>query len=459
MIREALEAIGYDPFLFLADGTEQSGRETLARVDVHAERLRSFGAEQGDVLALHGMDRAHTLRLALAAIAEGLVVWPLSYRDPPEVIARQLRRSNARLVVSGAPDCMASRESGEARWTLPGMATLLRTSGSSGPAKLACHTLDSHVASAHAAVKATGFEPGDRWMLSLPLFHVGGLAIVFRALVGRGAVMLPEGGMSTNNALTALLPTHVSLVATQLFRVLASESATEVAKACRCVLVGGGPVPARLRARALDAELPVAVCYGSTETAAFVAATRDPDVVRRPASAGTPLSADSVLVATDGEIHVGGPTLLSGYLRDDGLESALDEDGRYPTGDMGRLDEDGMLYVLGRRDRMFISGGENVQPEEIEAAIEDIAGVEQAVVVDVFEEEFGRRPVAFVHVAEDSNLSSKRLEWELRERLAGFKIPDAFWHLPTSARLAPKPPLAELVAMAADPDGTRLHPL
>lgn len=459
MIHAALAARGDEPFLRFTDGSTEPASATLATIDAHVERLQAFGLVPGDVVALHALNRADVVRMTLATIAAGFVAWPLSYRDPPHVIAQQLSESRARVVISGATDRMATRDDSDTRWQLPGVATLLRTTGSTGRAKLAAHRMASHVASAEAAINATHFNADDAWLLSLPLFHVGGMAIVFRALLGKGVLALPPKAMTTENALTALQPTHMSVVATQLQRILASPTAREEAARCRCVLVGGGPVSIGLRRRALEAGIPLAVCYGSTETAAFVVASDDADIVARPRSAGRPLQDRVVELSDDGEILVGGPTVLAGYVEGDELVDVTDAEGRYATGDVGRFGDDGVLYILGRRDRMFISGGENVQPEEIETALEELKGIEQAVVVDIESEEFGRRPVAFLVLHEGVTLAATKITKQLRERLPGFKIPDAIWHLPTSARLGPKPDLLGLARMAADPERHLLHAL
>jgi O-succinylbenzoic acid--CoA ligase len=136
-----------------------------------------------------------------------------------------------------------------------------------------------------------------------------------------------------------------------------------------------------------------------------------------------------------GEILFGGAVLFRGYVEPDGdgdvrLDPARDEDGWYPSGDRGRIDAEGRLRVIGRVDRLFISGGENIQPEEIEAALQQADGIDRAVVVPVSHAEYGQRPVAFVRAA-DWNPN----EWRrhLAARLPGFKIPDAFEPLPAQA--------------------------
>ncbi len=143
-------------------------------------------------------------------------------------------------------------------------------------------------------------------------------------------------------------------------------------------------------------------------------------------TSGKPLVEDTVSISGEGEILVRGETLFHGYLHPDGsLALPLTEDGWFATGDLGFFDADGYLHVTGRRDNMFISGGENIQPEEIERHLCALEGVEEAMVVAVDDEEWGQRPVAFVRVAHDRNADVRRFDEELREVLPGYMIPDA----------------------------------
>jgi O-succinylbenzoic acid--CoA ligase len=111
---------------------------------------------------------------------------------------------------------------------------------------------------------------------------------------------------------------------------------------------------------------------------------------------------------------------------DRSLHRPLTEDGWFRTGDLGHCDDAGYLHVTGRRDNMFISGGENIQPEEIEQALRNIASVEEAIVVGVDDAEWGRRPVAFVRMAEGRALDSTALQQALRGVLPAYKVPRTY---------------------------------
>ena len=310
------------------------------------------------------------------------------------------------------------------------------------------HGLRQHLASARGAVDALRLESGDCWLLSLPLYHVGGASTVFRtALTGATlAIALPH--TEWDDAWQRLAPTHVSVVAAQLLRVLADDRATARLRGAKTVLGGGGPLPVAVRRAALDAGIPLVPSYGSTETASLVTAETDRGHAADEACAGRVLATRRLSITDDGEILVGGATLLDGYLTDEGVVDPRDADGWHGTGDLGRV-ENGRLYVEGRVDRMFVSGGENVHPEEIERALELADGVAEAVVVAVPHAEYGERPVAFVRALPGTAPSEADVRAHLEASLPRFKVPDRVLPMPAD-RAGLKPDRARLRELALE---------
>jgi len=188
--------------------------------------------------------------------------------------------------------------------------------------------------------------------------------------------------------------------------------------------------------------------YGSTEMSSQATATRLDDPPETLRTAGRPLAFREVSIASDGEILVRGRTLFRGYVEEEGVRSARDPSGWFHTGDLGRLDTDGRLVVTGRRDTMFISGGENIHPEEIEREILRFPGVTEAIVVPVPDPEFGARPVAFLRAADGLLPADSDLDRFLRLTLPGFKMPQRFLRWPNVAD-GMKPDRRALAASAA----------
>ena len=304
-------------------------------------------------------------------------------------------------------------------------ADIIFTSGTTGEPKAAVHTLGNHYFSAKGANAHIPFSSNDRWLLSLPLYHVGGLGILFRVFLAGGSLVIPSTEQSLEQSLKRYQITHVSCVSTQLYRLLNFRSFVwkEYLKA---VLVGGGPVPKILIEKAVQKKMPIYTTYGLTEMSSQVATSQrlsDKDCGPR----ATILKYRQVKIAPDGEILVKGKTLFQGYLKANKIQKIR---GWFKTGDLGRFDKKG-LVVLGRKDDMFISGGENIQPAEIEVYLKQHKDIKEAVVISKAHREFGSRPIAFVKTWKNKPLKPQQLKSHLAKHLPKFKIPDQFYKLKT----------------------------
>lgn len=402
-------------------------RLTFRELDEWVEGTSAHLGRSGDRMALWMDNDWRMIVLLLAAARAGVVACPLSTRLPS--VNDALDQIGARLLVSDrhgtAPDDLLerSRAGGEIIHPPEQPATIVYTSGSSGRPKAALLSFGNHYYSALGSNSNITVETGDRWLLSLPLYHVGGIAIVFRCLLGRGTIVLGE---SLHEGVKHV--THVSLVATQLLRLLRSDVDISHLKA---VLLGGSAIPPSLIDDAFQRGLPIHTSYGMTEMGSQVTAS-PPGASREVlATSGRVLPNRELRVTTEGEIQVRGRTRFLGYVERAGLAKPFDDDGWYATGDTGHMEDD-LLRVTGRMDNMFISGGENVMPEEIELIIASKPGVKRTVVVPVEDEEFGRRPVAFVDTGAEA-LNPPEIEAWLEARVPRFKIPIRYFVWPERA--------------------------
>ncbi len=409
------------PFVIDDDGVF-SRRAFFTRVQHHARSLAGRVS-----VVLQAPTSTALLVSLLAAREQGVVPVLLSPRFPVGRAARAAAMAEAGL----------KRLSSDVREIL---ADVSFTSGTTGIPRAVVHTRDGHDAVARVGNERTPFGPGDRWLLSLPLVHVGGLGIVSRALVGGGAVAVPRAGENLVHAALRLGATHVSVVRTQLVDILASTELPRLAQQLRAMLVGGGPVPVPLLEQAARHGLPVAQTWGMTETHAQIATATLGDVT----TCGRPLSGRQVKVNDDGILCVRGLGLCAGTLDDNGLSPLpLDDDGFFVTGDCGRLEEEGRVIVTGRAGLRIVSGGEKIEPEAIEATLLQRPDIVDVVVVAVPHARWGERPVAFVRIRDDqtqlspaaflssasSTFSSVTLSaWTsfLRAHLPSVWVPDAF---------------------------------
>ncbi len=307
-------------------------------------------------------------------------------------------------------------------------ATVIFTSGSTGSPKGVVHPWRAHLYSARGAAHRVPVRASDCWALSLPLYHIGGLAIVMRAaLAGASVAVLQD---PVRDWMTRRL-THGSFVATQLKRVLDATDGPPPPW-LRGLLVGGGPVPEALLDEAHARGWPVHTTYGSTEMASQITTTPPKASRATLNTAGSVLPYREVQVRATGELAVRGRTRCRAYLTQSGRDTPFDSAGWLRTGDVGHFDDDGYLHVTGRVDNQFISGGENIQPETVERALEALPQVARAVVVSVPDAEFGARPVAFVEPTPNTAFSPQCYRDGLRGRLASFKHPDRYIRWPTN---------------------------
>lgn len=439
-----------------------------ARIDACSSRL------EGERIAVRAETSPALVVLILACLRSGRTVVPVSTRWPEAAAEAALARLGPDCVLGpaevavlqnvGDGSSYASGEGpGEERTRRATSAldlarpfTIVHTSGSTGRPKSALHTVGNHVWSARGVIERMDLREGDRWLLDLPLYHVGGLGVVVRCALAGATLTVPERGTSTADAVRQLRPTHASLVSTQLRRLLHDASDNDLA-GLRAVLLGGSAIPPELLDEAVRRGLPVATSYGMTEMTSTVTATAPGASRDDLATSGTLLPHRALRISASGEIEVSGPTRFAGYATSSGVEPAPEW---VPTGDLGRLDADGRLVVTGRRDLRFVSGGENVQPEAIEAALLALDAIAEAVVLPVPDAEYGARPVAFVRLADGIGLDPSALATALREHLAGFMIPVAFYAWNGAEGMKPNRPAlqAEAERRAAETSGAGGRP-
>jgi O-succinylbenzoic acid--CoA ligase len=425
------------------------GDLTLTYSDLYSESkqialgLSQRGIQQGDLVALGDLPTKEMVISVWACFLGGFIVFPLNVRFPEFSLSHLLTSIKPALIISNSsyPDHNSvaigelSNDAGQLDSNdLPPFAankaaTLLMTSGSSGDVKFVQHSHHNHLESARGSNKNIELNYSDGWLLSLPLYHVGGLSILFRAGLTGAAVIIPEEKESLLEEIDKYGVTHISLVATQLQRLLKDEAGPRILQRMKAILIGGSAIQPLLIQRALDHNLPIHVSYGSTEMASQITTTIGSNRKSALESSGKVLSGRDLIISHEGEILTKGETLAQGYLFNSNLVDLRDKDGWFHTGDVGYTNVQGELTITGRMDNQFISGGENVQPEHIERVLFKIPGIINAIVVPLPDEEFGARPIAYLEI--DSNAPrGEELTHQLRSQLPGYMLPQAYYELP-----------------------------
>jgi O-succinylbenzoic acid--CoA ligase len=297
---------------------------------------------------------------------------------------------------------------------------IVPTSGSTGLPRLAVLSRRALLASARASAQNLGWQPGDRWLVSLPLAHVGGMAILARCLVGRQTAVLGSPGDTASmvEALSGNDITLLSLVPAQLERLLDLWPRPEPPPGLRALVLGGDAASPELleRARAW----PVLTTYGLTETCSHVTCQQYGTRPHPDHGSGPPLPGVELGIL-EGRIQVRGAQLFSGYWGESG--AALDPAAWFESGDLGRLDAHGRLHVLGRASDLIITGGENVHPAEVEAVLGRVPGVRTACVFGVKDRTFGEVVAAALVTRGPVPPDDQTLYAHLDAELAPFKHP------------------------------------
>ncbi|WP_455448352.1 o-succinylbenzoate--CoA ligase [Natrinema thermotolerans] len=431
------------------------------RVDAVAARLESLVSGPDDRLGVLMDTRVAFAEVYFAAMRLGVTIVPLNVRETAAELASKADRTAVDAVVCeaateelaleitdspirsvDAPD----RDGVDPLEPIDGASVtpvalerddthlLMFTSGTSGEPKAVRLTVGNLVASATASAFRLGVLPADRWLCCLPMYHMGGLAPIVRStLYGTTAVIQREfDPRDTGRVVDEYDITGVSLVPTMCKRLL--EAGWVPPDSLRFVLLGGAPASRELLERCRERGVPAHPTYGMTETASQIATATPAETAAHEGTVGKPLSGTDVTVVDEdgtvlgpgeqGELVVSGPTVTPGYLDAAETAAAFDDHGLH-TGDVGYRDADGRLWVLNRRSDRIVTGGENVDPGEVVAALRSHPAVEDAAVVGLSDPEWGERVAALVvpEAGAAASLEPASLLAHCDERLAGFKRP------------------------------------
>ncbi len=430
-----------DPAIILSGGSI-TYKELFDLVDSAARILEEKGfAENDRVLLRAGIEFADIIMLLACFKAD--IVPCLIHPKTPDVQAKRLGTlcrccAEVQAVEIGGEviPTVVPLERIESPCPIAESSVVVFTSGSSGEPKAAILSQRALRHNAALANQNIPVVPGDRWLFTLPLCHVSGLGIIFRCLTSGAAVVVSDRSGSIEEQLVKSKISHISVVPTQLYRVLLQTTAfpKEMLSRLKCVLVGGAPIPENLIRDAVQAGFPIYMTYGLTEMGSQVTTTAEGEALSALGTCGHPLEPESVTIDKNGEILVRGNSLFSGYFQSEGVHLPLNEDGWFATRDLGCWDQSGRLCYRGRKDLLFRCKGEFVSPEEIEHEIVQIEGIEQVVVVPREDPEYGKCPVGLLKLME-----SQRSNWEkiiarvddhLKACLPSHKRPRAYLPLP-----------------------------
>jgi O-succinylbenzoic acid--CoA ligase len=437
------QALANPQALALEWNNQRYSYQQLDRAVSHrAAQLIVLGIEPGERVALWLPTSFALVELILAVMRLGALAVPLNRRLSGPEIEYQVAQVACRYLIHDetlhTTQTQVEQIALEALPIAPAYAPVSRkplldnpcliihTSGTSGRPKGAVLTYGNLFYSALASAAKIGTLPYDRWLCLLPLYHIGGISILMRAILYGASVVLQEkfDPQQVNHTLTTQPISLVSLVPTMLYRLL---QLPPQPWQTRLILLGGAAASQELISEALACGLPIATTYGLTEAASQVATALPGEVRAKPGTVGRPLLFTQLSIQDEqghlappgqyGEIVLRSPSVMWGYW---GGEKRLNQ---LATGDLGYVDEDGDLWLVQRRSDLIISGGENIYPSEVEAVLGAHPAIADSCVVGLPHPEWGQQVAAAIILKAEQHSDPNEIIAFCRQRLAGYKIP------------------------------------
>lgn len=434
----------------MEDGYDMTFKELEKQSMSYAKKLAGIGVKKGDhigVLSTNSVDMIVAIH-ALSYI--GAVVVLLNSRLTTEELTYQIEHAQIKLLLigSGMKDqlienpftvSMKSLQKIKALNEMPydlqtdihlnETFTIMYTSGTTGLPKAVVHTYGNHWWSAIGSALNLGVHETDKWLTTLPLFHVGGLSVFLKSVIYGMPVHLLES-FDEEKVTQAILHkgvTIASVVTVMVRKLMIALEENTYPDTFRCMLLGGGPASGSILQQAAKKNIPIYQSYGLTETSSQIATIQPEYALTKMGSAGKPLMPAELKIDDPdkngvGEIVVKGPMVTSMYYQDLHNTKKTIRNGWLWTGDLGYIDDEGFLYVKDRRSDLIISGGENVSPTEIENIIAEIERVKEVGVVGKYHPVWGEVPVAVV-VAVDDHLTAGYILEYVKHKLAAYKLP------------------------------------
>jgi len=415
------------------------------RIIACAEKLTTAGVDKGDRIAVAANNSVGYAILIFASYRAGGTLVPLNVLMQRKQLMDLIKRSDCRLCLTDsnmrdlaaelkcehalledfALERSSEQTSNQDSYPSPTLhsdmeTTIVFTSGSRGIPKGVILTLGNHLSSAKASNQNIEFQPGDSWLATLPFYHVGGMGILFRSAISGGMVYIMErfDPSEADKLITSGAISHISVVPTMLQRLLELAPQTGYPDSLKAILLGGAAVPSRLLAKTKELSLPVLRTSGKPLTHCEVRVLDENGEDNNP--------------KTEGEIAIRGGSVFKDYLGETDT-TVFDADGWFRTGDIGFFDIDNSLTIVGRKDDMFISGGENVHPAEIERVASEFPGVKECCAIAVEDREWGHRPVLFVSFDETGTVTDD-LRYFLESRLPAVSRPEKIIEVETIPR-------------------------
>ena len=408
-----------------------------------SNQLYELGVRRNSPVGLLMKNSSEFVTCVLALWQLGAVPIPLNSLNSSVEISEQIKfsemyillvddlvvepfRTAVRIETIQFEDISESETSIREIFNLEKIALRMFTSGSSGKSKLVELSFRNLFASADSLEKFLGEREFPVWLATLPFYHIGGFMIFVRSLLSAGSIVIVENfrAGTIRSELNKTPINYFSIVSKTLRELL--DDSPKFPESLKAVFAGGGPVQAELMTLANECGLNILNVYGSTVRCSMVKAHAGRESPDKLCSACKPMPGVNVQIGESDEILIRSNSLARGYYKNEFETSARFHNGLYRTGDAGKIDSSGFLYIFGRLDGAIISGGEKVHPAEVEEKILEISGIYDCCVTGITDKQWGQCVSAVISA--DHSPDKHAIELTLQKSLAKYKIPKRYFH-------------------------------
>ena len=426
--------------LFIQEGSHAYSYMDIAQmVQSYSQALLLEGIQPHDRILIYLPGSIEMVEIVLACFEIGAIATPISRRLTKKEHKTVIQTIQPRLIItnwserdtfgsvsfqficieellSSSGGCSVLKN--EYKKNPDDVCAILLTSGTTGIPKAVQLTYRNFETSCSNWNEFLQFEPDDQFLCCLPLHHIGGLAVLIRAIIYGFSMHLVTTFQAENIIKTIhnYPVTIISLVPTMLKRILDLDGGLAAAQSLRWILLGGGPSPQYILDLCIEEKLNIVKVYGMSETCSGTFGLKLQDEPSNKFYAGRIFPGAKVWINND-EIHISGPMVMKGYVGENVTNGTIN------SHDLGRIDDENLLYLHIRRKDLIVSGGENVNPIEVEECLLNIEGISDAAVVGKIDDEWGQKVIAYIVSVP---LENELLHRELKKSLSAYKVPKEY---------------------------------
>ena len=365
------------------------------------------------VIAINATNSFKNIILCLALWRLQKTIFLLNPNLPEKTRKKFLSKTTCKKVLSKTP--LKEIKKYNKKYTLNKNipATYMLTSGTTKEPKIAIHTIENFLTSTKASQKKIPLTKQDKWLLSLPIYHVSGLNILFRCLTAGSAIVIKSKKESLEKQIKTHQITHISVVLPQLIDIIQSKKKLPSLK---CILAGGSPFDKKLLQKGINLKLPIHLTYGMTETSSQIATTK---ITKNNTEKLSILPHIKTSIIKN-KLYIKSKSICLGYLINKKIKPITNKKGYFCTNDSVNIINNS-IFNIKRTDNQLISGGENIQPNELKSEILKLSNIIKCNIKVSKNNRYGQKPIAYIETKKKQSIEI--ITKKLKRTLPKYKIP------------------------------------